>query len=75
MSEAPSVWLILWLTLIGRRGDVLEMAEWAAQSNGTISTPVLWAIKYGYHFWFFVFAIVLFVLFKLLSRKGEASPD
>ena len=75
MNEAPSVWLILWLTLTGRRGDVLEMAEWVAQSNGTLSTPVQWAINYGYHFWFLVFAIVLFVLFKLLSRKGEASPD
>lgn len=40
MNEAPSVFLILWLTLKGRRDDVLEMAEWVSQSNGTLSTPV-----------------------------------
>lgn len=75
MNEAPSVFLILWLTLKGRRDDVLEMAEWVSQSNGTLSTPVQWAINYGYHFWFLFFTIIFFVLFRLLSSRGETTSD
>lgn len=75
MNEVPGVFMILWLTLKGRRDDVLEMAEWVSQSNGTLSTPVQWAIKYGYHFWFLIFAIIFFVLFRLLSNREETASD
>ena len=75
MNEAPSVCLILWLTLKGRRDDVLEMAEWASQSNGTLSTPVQWAINYGYQFWFLIFASILFVLYRLLSKRRETASE
>ena len=75
MNEVPSVFMILWLTLRGRRDDVLEMADWVSQSNGTLSTPVQWAINYGYQFWLLIFASILFVLYRLLSKRGEAASE
>lgn len=75
MNEAPSVFLILWLTLKGRRDDVLEMAEWVSQSNGTLSAPVQWAINYGYQFWLLIFASILFVVYRLLSKRRETASE
>ena len=75
MNEVPSVFMILWLTLRGRRDDVLEMAEWVSQSNGTLSTPVQWAINYGYQFWFLIFASTLCVLYRLLSKRRETASE
>ena len=75
LNELSFAIKVLWLTLIGRRSDVLELSEWVSQSNGALSKPVQLAVNYGYHFWALFFACAIYGIFKLLTRESQAQAS